>query len=132
MYVKHPLIREDTIRLRRYQEAIVSRAINSNTLVVLPTGLGKTIVAAMVAAHRLHTFPKTRILFLAPTRPLAVQHKNTFDNVLKIEESVVLTGRDPIKTRADLWKSSRMVFATPQMRLLSSKISATNLLSTPG
>ncbi len=114
MYVTHPLIEKETIKLRRYQEAIVSRAINANTLVVLPTGLGKTIIAAMVAAHRLYKHPKTKILFLAPTRPLAVQHKNTFDNIIKIEESVVLTGRDPIKTRADLWKKSRMIFATPQ------------------
>jgi len=114
MYVTHPFIKKESIKLRRYQEAIVSRAIGANTLVVLPTGLGKTIIAAMVSAHRLYKFPKSKILFLAPTRPLAIQHKNTFDNIITIDESVVLTGRDPIKKRVDLWKENRMIFATPQ------------------
>jgi len=114
MYVTHPLIREESIRLRRYQEAVVSRAIERNTMVVLPTGLGKTIIAAMIAAHRLYTYPDSKILFLAPTRPLAVQHKNTFDHILEIKKSVVLTGRDPIKKRADLFRENQMIFATPQ------------------
>ncbi|OYT53065.1 MAG: hypothetical protein B6U72_06985 [Candidatus Altiarchaeales archaeon ex4484_2] len=114
MYVTHPLIKEESIRLRRYQEAVVARAIEGNTMVVLPTGLGKTIIAAMIAAHRLYTHPDSKILFLAPTRPLAVQHKNTFDHILKIKKSVVLTGRDPIKKRADLFRENRMIFATPQ------------------
>lgn len=114
MFVTHPLIKQDTVNLRRYQEAIVARAIDANTLVVLPTGLGKTLIAAMVSAHRLQNFPDSKVLFLAPTRPLAVQHHKTFGRILNIENTVVLTGMDAISKRQELWKNSRIVFATPQ------------------
>ena len=114
MYVNHPLVRPESISLRRYQESVVSRAIDANTLVVLPTGLGKTIIAAMVSAHRLHKFPDSKVLFLAPTRPLAVQHKRTFSRILNIENMTILTGMTPVKERNKLWKENRLIFATPQ------------------
>jgi len=114
MYVDHPLVKPETISLRKYQECIVSRAIDANTLVVLPTGLGKTIIAAMVSAYRLHKFPDSKILFLAPTRPLAVQHHKTFKRILNIEDMVVLTGMTPVGEREKLWNENRIIFATPQ------------------
>ncbi|MEA3254774.1 MAG: helicase-related protein, partial [Candidatus Altiarchaeota archaeon] len=114
MHVIHPLIKENTISLRKYQEGVVSRAIDANTLVVLPTGLGKTIIAAMVAAHRLQKILDSKILFLAPTRPLAVQHNKTFRKILDIEEMVTLTGMDAISKRKNLWDVNKLIFATPQ------------------
>jgi len=114
MHVKHPLVKPDSIKLRSYQEAIVARAIEKNTLVVLPTGLGKTIIAAMVAAHRLHEFPDSKILFLAPTRPLAIQHERTFEGILNSDSRVTLTGMDAIGKRQSLWNSKQLIFATPQ------------------
>lgn len=114
MYVTHPLIKPDAISLRRYQEAIVSRALDVNTLVVLPTGLGKTVIAAMVAAHRLREFPGSKVLFLAPTRPLAVQHHRMFGDILNVDNTMVLTGMDAVDERRGLWDKSQMMFATPQ------------------
>lgn len=114
MYINHPLVKPESISLRRYQESVVSRAIDANTLVILPTGLGKTIIAAMVSAHRLYKFPDSKVLFLAPTRPLAVQHQRTFNRVLNIENMTILTGMTPVKERNKLWKENRLVFATPQ------------------
>lgn len=114
MYITHPLIKPNTVSLRRYQEAVVARALEKNTLVVLPTGLGKTIIAAMVAAHRLLELPNSKVLFLAPTRPLAVQHHRTFREILKVEEMIVLTGMDAVAKRKDLWERNRIIFATPQ------------------
>lgn len=114
MHITHPLIKPDTVSLRRYQENIVSRAIDANTLVVLPTGLGKTIIAAMVSAHRLHKFPESKVLFLAPTRPLAVQHQRTFEGILNVKKTVVLTGMTPVKERSQLWDENQIIFATPQ------------------
>lgn len=111
----HPLLKGD-IKLREYQEAAVAVSLNQNTLVVLPTGLGKTVIALYVAVHRLGRFPHSKILFLAPTKPLAQQHVASFKKSLNLpdEEFTLLTGEEPVKTRKELWKTARAVFATPQ------------------
>ncbi len=114
MHVDHPLVRKGSVELRGYQERVISQAVQDNTLVVLPTGLGKTMIAAMVAAHRLHVFPESRAVFLAPTKPLAVQHMKSFEKILDIKGMAVLTGEDDTKKRAELWGAARIIFATPQ------------------
>jgi Fanconi anemia group M protein len=114
MFIDHPLVQKDKLRLRRYQEAAIARATDDSTLVVLPTGLGKTIIAAMVAAHRLHTFAQSKVLFLAPTKPLVLQHMKTFGELLSLDGMCVLTGHDPPEKRKSLWAQNRAVFATPQ------------------
>jgi len=114
MFASHPLVRKDKLSLRRYQETVIAGAVEDNTLVVLPTGLGKTIIAAMVAAIRLQKHPESKVLFLAPTKPLCVQHQKTFLNLLNVSETAVLTGEAPVEGRAEAWRSSRLVFATPQ------------------
>ena len=67
-------IRDGAIVPREYQTKIASSALKSNTLVVLPTGLGKTIVALLVSDSRLQSGDSAKVLFLAPTKPLADQH----------------------------------------------------------
>jgi ERCC4-related helicase/ERCC4-type nuclease len=114
MSVVHPLVREGALTLRRYQESTVARALDDSTLVVLPTGLGKTIIAAMVAAHRLSQCPQGRVLFLAPTKPLVLQHMQSFKEILNVPNMCVLTGAEPPKRRREMWDASRIIFATPQ------------------
>ncbi|ODS41390.1 MAG: hypothetical protein A7315_06410 [Candidatus Altiarchaeales archaeon WOR_SM1_79] len=116
MYITHPLIKPDKVKLRQYQEKAVARAIEASTMVILPTGLGKTIIAAMVSAHRLKQFPDSKILFMAPTKPLALQHQKTYEDILNVDagEMVTLTGRDPPEKRKEAWKEKRIIFATPQ------------------
>ncbi|HEV2137390.1 MAG TPA: DEAD/DEAH box helicase [Nitrososphaerales archaeon] len=101
---------------REYQRRIAEVAAQKNTLVVLPTGLGKTIVAIMVAAEILRTIPKSKVLVLAPTRPLVLQHLRTFDADLKLPEGsmVALTGTVEPGDREIHWLKSRVIFATPQ------------------
>ncbi len=104
------------IKLREYQEAAVAVALNQNTLVVLPTGLGKTIIALYVAAHRLNVVPNSKLLFLAPTKPLAQQHIESFRKHMELpeEQFALLTGEEPAKNRKEIWEKSRAIFATPQ------------------
>ena len=90
---------------RLYQEKIFASAAKRNTLVVLPTGLGKTMIAMMLAVHRGKT------LFLAPTKPLCVQHMEIFENYVD-GEFVVLTGEVPPNKRVNV--NADVVFATPQ------------------
>jgi len=116
MFLTHPLIKPDTVELRKYQEAIIATSAGKNTLVVLPTGLGKTLIAVIVAVHRLNKFNGSKVLFLAPTKPLAVQHVETFRQILNLkdEEISIFTSATATNKRKDLWKNSRVILATPQ------------------
>ena len=101
---------------RTYQESIIKTAINNNTLVVLPTGMGKTAIAIMLSIERLNKFPDSKILILAPTKPLSEQHLQTFKQKTTInpEKIILLTGMIRPEIRKELWKNSTIVIATPQ------------------
>jgi len=107
----------DKIEPRLYQEFIAATAINKNTLCILPTGMGKTLVAVMVAAYRLEKFPNSKILMIAPTRPLVNQHMKTFKNLMKLKESdfVALTGKIHPSDREVFYSKGILFFATPQL-----------------
>ena len=64
-HISHPLIRAESLDERRYQLAIALQALDRHTMVVLPTGLGKTAVALITAASRLYR-EGGRLLVLAP------------------------------------------------------------------
>jgi len=103
------------LKPRLYQESIFNTAAKSNTLVVLPTGLGKTVIAIMLAIHRLNQFPQSKVVFLAPTKPLCNQHIETFKKHLITNQNFeVLTGGISPEKRKELWETSQIVFATPQ------------------
>ncbi len=89
-YIKHPLILPDTVEQRLYQLDLAGRALSSSTLIVLPTGLGKTIVSLLVIAARMEKFGG-RALVLSPTKPLVEQHAAFFKKVMKIPEEQVIT-----------------------------------------
>lgn len=103
---------------REYQLRIASNATKRNTLVVLPTALGKTIIAVFVAAHFLYTYRDRKVLVMAPTRPLVLQHHQTFLKFLRLrsEDVAVLTGKNSPAYRMKVWNSSvRLYFCTPQV-----------------
>jgi ERCC4-related helicase len=97
--------------LRNYQKEILESARECNTLVVLPTGMGKTYIALFLAMERLEY---GNVLFLAPTKPLVEQHRKTFSSFIDPNELVVLTGEKKPEQRKREWGSHRVVFATPQ------------------
>jgi len=108
------LLKTDEIESRAYQEVIAASALGENTLVVLPTGLGKTVIAAMVAATKAE---EGKVLFLAPTKPLVEQHIDTFDDFIDVdrEEMYVMTGDTRPDDRYELWEEKSIFFATPQV-----------------
>jgi ERCC4-related helicase len=117
VFIKHPLIKKDTIEARVYQEILVTRIIEKgNTLVVAPTALGKTIVAVLLAAHKIKEKPKGKVLFLAPTKPLVLQHEKSFKKFLNIpeEEIVAITGTTKASEREKIYKEKKVINATPQ------------------
>ncbi|MFW6450241.1 MAG: DEAD/DEAH box helicase [Nanoarchaeota archaeon] len=101
---------------RLYQETIFGNACLQNTLVVLPTGLGKTNVFLMLAAHRLKQYPSSKIVLLGPTRPLIDQYKSVFEKYFDIDKNKIalFTGLVKPEKRHELWKNSRIIFSTPQ------------------
>jgi len=116
-HINHQLIKPSSIEARLYQEVIVTRIIEKgNTLVVAPTALGKTVVAVMLAAYVLQKDSAKKILFLAPTKPLAVQHEKSFKKFMNIEEDKIIsmTGSTPAKQREEIYKNKIIINATPQ------------------
>jgi ERCC4-related helicase len=104
------------LQAREYQKRIADVAASTNTLVVLPTGLGKTVIAIMVTARVLERRPDSKVMVLAPTRPLVLQHRRAFGEGLKLQEGAMatLTGTVDPGEREVLWMKSRVIFATPQ------------------
>ncbi len=101
---------------RQYQTEVAEICCGQNTLVILPTGLGKTAIALLVIASFLSKDPRARALVLAPTRVLVHQHYSFLSKYLEIaaEEIGVLTGEDPNELRDEVW-NKRVVCATPQV-----------------
>ncbi len=100
------------IKPRLYQEKIFANSIKENTLITIPTGLGKTIIALMITLHKLN---KGKVMILAPTKPLVEQHYKTFINKsdLTEEECTIITGKiNPEKRKKEYNK--KVIFATPQ------------------
>lgn len=113
-YIDHPLIKSDSIEARLYQQVLAADVLNKgNTMIVAPTALGKTIVATLVAADRLEKVKNSKILVLAPSKPLAIQHESTFKEFLTVPCSSI-TGAVKTDERVKRWEESQIICATPQ------------------
>ncbi|MHC4751281.1 MAG: DEAD/DEAH box helicase [Planctomycetota bacterium] len=110
-----PILNEDAFEKRKYQVEIAKTASQKNTLVVLPTGMGKTLVAVIVGAERLNKLGG-KIMITAPTRPLNAQHTRSFESFTHIpmEDIALITGRYTPEKREKLYKQATIIAATPQ------------------
>jgi ERCC4-related helicase len=128
-YTPGPVVPDETTRktwiypqhddypTRQYQLEMTETALNYNTLVSLPTGLGKTHIAAVVMYNFYRWFtPKGKIIFLAPTLPLVNQQVDACYKIMRIpaEDTAVMTGRLKADQRRMLWEKRRLFFCTPQ------------------
>ncbi|NMC08022.1 MAG: DEAD/DEAH box helicase family protein [Candidatus Lokiarchaeota archaeon] len=111
-----PFALKGAITPRIYQQRIFVKATAGNTLVVLPTGLGKTLIAAMLAVFKLNQNPGSKVVFLAPTKPLVEQHGKTFAGCTTIDPArlVILTGDTDADKRGEAWRQATVCFMTPQ------------------
>ena len=131
-FITHPLIEPNAIEQRLYQLSLAAAALKQSTLVVLPTGLGKTIVALFVIANRLQAM-SGKVIILSPTKPLVEQHASFLKKFMTLppEEIIVLTGSIPPAKRIALWKDARVVVSTPQVienDLLSHRIDLSDVI----
>ncbi|MFX1279492.1 MAG: DEAD/DEAH box helicase [Promethearchaeota archaeon] len=116
-FISHPLIKKGFVSRREYQEAIFINCLNQNCLVVIPTGLGKTIIALMLAVYKLEEMPQSKVIFLAPTKPLVEQHHKSFLDLTVIPPDSLqsLTGTIAPQKRKDIWVKLKVAFMTPQV-----------------
>lgn len=116
-YISHPLIKENSVLRRAYQESIFINCLNTNCLVVIPTGLGKTIIGLMLAVQRLTEKPNSKVIFLAPTKPLVNQHYKSFLGltVIPSQSLKAITGTTSPEKRKELWDNLKVAFMTPQV-----------------
>ena len=110
-FVVHSNIAPDKVEERSYQTSMVNGCIRSNTLLILPTGLGKTIVALRVAADFVD---QGKVIILAPTKPLLDQHYNTFSNLMVGHSVCILSGNVAPQRRVDMFEQNDVIVATPQ------------------
>ena len=102
---------------RDYQFAMVESALFRNSLICLPTGLGKTLIAAVVMYNFYRWFPKGKIVFMAPAKPLVAQQIEACRDIVSIpaSDSIAMTGKMSPETRAKHWMSKRIFFVTPHI-----------------
>ncbi|UCE13606.1 MAG: DEAD/DEAH box helicase family protein [Candidatus Heimdallarchaeota archaeon] len=108
-----------TTEPRIYQQVIFSECVTNpgNTLVVLPTGLGKTVIMAYLAAYSLKRDPTKQILILTPTRPLVHQIKEMFlEFIGNLTSDMVLevSGEVSPPKRKLAYPSAKIIIGTPQ------------------
>ncbi|KAI1390121.1 P-loop containing nucleoside triphosphate hydrolase protein [Hypoxylon trugodes] len=101
---------------RDYQFSIVKNGLFNNTLVALPTGLGKTFIAATIMLNYFRWMKSAKIIFVAPTKPLVSQQVDACFNIAGIPRSqtTLLTGDISPGLRAEEWECRRVFFMTPQ------------------
>ncbi|KAH9950517.1 P-loop containing nucleoside triphosphate hydrolase protein [Amylocystis lapponica] len=101
---------------RDYQFNIVKHSLFENTLVALPTGLGKTFIAGVVMLNFYNWFPEGKVIFVAPTKPLVAQQIDACHKTCGIPGShaAELHG-DVVRTkRAKAYDEKRVFYMTPQ------------------
>jgi len=127
--VEHKFIVPNSVEVRDYQINLANQAKNENCLVILPTGLGKTVVALHVIADYIAK-GNGGVLFLAPTKVLVNQHYEFLKNTLAIDDIVLITGEDLLAKRKKLWINS-IICATPEITRndIARKIVDTNQFS---
>jgi ERCC4-related helicase len=118
-FIVHPLIKNNSIESRLYQNIIFNSSKDKNSLIVLPTSLGKTVISALICAEILYNYKQNRILIMAPTRPLVLQHLLSFSSFLKVldDQKILVTGKISPSTRKMIWdnKIIKLIFATPEV-----------------
>jgi Fanconi anemia group M protein len=113
-FVVHPLLNGGMLRALPFQLDLARIGLHEDLLVVLPTGMGKTVIAALLAAERLRATDQ-KVLFLAPTRPLVQQHSESFGRWFTELRRARFSGTVKSPIREGSWEEAEAVFATPQI-----------------
>ncbi|CDK26653.1 unnamed protein product [Kuraishia capsulata CBS 1993] len=104
------------LEFRDYQFDIVTKSLTQNVLCTLPTGLGKTFIASTVMLNFYRWTTDSKIIFMAPTRPLVAQQVKACFGITGIPRHDTAILLDKVKkNRAEIWAEKRVFFTTPQV-----------------
>ena len=113
--VVHPFLK-DGVSARAYQMMALRNALATSTLMIMPTGFGKTAVEWMAMAEALR-LNNGKILLIAPTTGLVEQQQRMAREMLNVDpESIqTYTGEITPAKRPPVWNMARIVMATSQV-----------------
>mgnify|MGYP002761426501 CR=1 FL=1 len=104
---------KDDFTPRTYQRTLMKEVRDRSSLLVLPTGLGKTIIAAMLIDEVVEK--DQTVLFVAPTKPLLEQHVDTIrDFIPRLENVTRVSGSVSPEHRITRYQDNNVIVATPQ------------------
>lgn len=101
--------------IRDYQFNIIEKCFYNNILVALPTGLGKTFIAATIILNYFRWFPELKIIFMAPTKPLVAQQIKACFNIIGMKDKFAILLDKLKRNRQDIWEQFNIFFTTPQV-----------------
>ena len=110
----HPHIKGG-VEGRAYQLRAAKDALSGSTLMVMPTGFGKTAVEWMAMAEYIDK--EGKILLIAPSTGLIHQHAQMVNEKLNLtkDDICILTGDIKPEKRPELWNNAKLILATPQV-----------------
>ena len=113
--VVHPFLK-DGVEARAYQMMTLRNALIASTLMVMPTGFGKTAVEWMAMADSLHK-NEGKILLIAPTTGLVEQQQRMAREMIQLDPELIVTytGESTPDARPSIWKKARIIMATSQV-----------------
>lgn len=113
--VVHPFLK-DGVQARAYQMKSLKSALTSSTLMVMPTGFGKTAVEWMAMAEALR-LKRGKVLLIAPTTGLVDQQRRMATEMLNLDADAIVsyTGEVGPAKRPPLWAKGQVVMATSQV-----------------
>lgn len=84
---------------------------------MLPTGLGKTFIAAVLMYNFYRWYPTGKVIFMAPTRPLVAQQIDACYQIMGIPkcDTAKVTGQENKLKRTETWSTKRVFFITPHV-----------------
>ena len=113
--VLHPFLK-DGVEARAYQFQALKHCLTASTMMVMPTGFGKTAVEWMAMANCLYN-KKGKVLLIAPTTGLVEQQQRMARAMINIDENQIITytGDNTPANRPELWATGKIIIATPQV-----------------